>query len=206
MGFRPALPVCVAALLASAGVGAEPAQIKFAFPSPPTSFLNTMAATPWMQRVEKDAGGEIEFKFYPGPSLANTSNVYDRILNGVADIGRGVFFNLVATFPRTSVTALPFEGEGCIESSVALWRLYEKGILAGDDYDKVRPLALFVFPQSNINTTRPIAVAADLKGLKLAVLSRPISQIVDVLGGTPITMVPPEMYPGLQRGLVQGLV
>jgi TRAP-type C4-dicarboxylate transport system substrate-binding protein len=47
---------------------------------------------------------------------------------------------------------------------------------------------------------------ADLRGMKLAALSRPIAQIVDTLGGTPVTMVPPEMYPSMQRGLVHGLV
>jgi TRAP-type C4-dicarboxylate transport system substrate-binding protein len=198
--------IFAAALLASAAAQAEPVPLKFAFPSPPSSYLNTMAATPWLESVNKDSDGTLDIKLFPSTSIANTSNVYDRLLNGVADIGRGVFFNLVSSFPRTNVTALPFEGDDCIETSIALWRLYAKGVLAGDDYDKVKPLALFVYPQSNINTNKPVATMADLKGMKLAALSRPIAQIVDALGGTPVTMVPPDMYPSMQRGLVQGLV
>ena len=82
-----------------------------------------------------------------------------------------------------------------------MWRLLAKGVTA-DEYEQVKPLALFTFPPSGYHAKKPIREADDLKGLKIAVFARTNALQVELLGGTPITMQPTEAYQSVQRGLV----
>ena len=150
---------------------AEPVTLKFGFPAPVSSYVNTEGMSPWIDEVEKASGGTLKIKLFAGPTLGTFRDIYDRTLNGVSEISFGVFGPLASQFPRTQVSDLPFESNNTEQSSVALWRLYAKGVLA-PEYDKVKVLALFNFPSSDLHTNKQIETIADLKGQKYAVSSR----------------------------------
>jgi len=192
------------ALCASAA-RAEPVPLKFAFPAPPQSLVHVWGSQPWMEAVQKDSDGTVEIKFFAGPALGNFHNIYDRLLNGVADIAFGTFSDLAGVFPRTSVSNLPFQAQTNAEAGLALWRMIEGGPLA-EEYSKVRTLGIFTFPPSGFHTNKPVKSAADLKGMKLTSNSRVGSRIIELLGAAPVTLTPPEVYQTLQRGLAQGAV
>jgi TRAP-type C4-dicarboxylate transport system substrate-binding protein len=193
----------LAAALASAA-SAEPAQLKYAFPGAPQALIYTQAMVPWAEQVTKESEGTIEVKLFPGMNLASPSNVLDRILNGVAEMG----YMLVGFFPdqfrRSTVAMLPYESRTPQEAALANWRLYEKGVFA-DEFARVMPLALPVFTNMSIHSKKPIRTMADMKGVKVASMSRTMSEVVDKLGGTPITMPPADMYSSLQRGTVDAV-
>jgi TRAP-type C4-dicarboxylate transport system substrate-binding protein len=183
---------------------AEPLQLKFAYPATTATKVYADGIAPWVENVNKDADGTIEFKVFPGPALGNFNNIYDRILNGVVEAAFGTFGSLTGQFPKTDVSGLPFEGENCFEASVAIWRLLEKGVTA-DEYVKIKPLGLFTFPPGGYQAKKPIRTADDLKGLKVAVFARITAQQVELLGGTPVTMMPTEAYAAMQRGLTNAV-
>jgi len=179
----------------------EPASVKFAFPAPPGSWANRLGIGPWIEEVQKEAGGTLEIKFFPGPALGTFNNIYDRVVAGVADMAFSTFGQLTGQFEKTSVTQLPATSKEYIPTSVALWRIYEKGVIA-DEFTKVRPLALFTFPGDGLHSAKPILTAADMKGLKIAVSSRIQSEAYQAAGAAPVTMTPSEIYTAVQRGLV----
>src|SRR5262249_49012176 len=59
----------VVALAPQAQAADEPASVKFAFPAPPGSWANRLGITPWIEEAQKQAGGTLEIKFFPGPAL-----------------------------------------------------------------------------------------------------------------------------------------
>jgi TRAP-type C4-dicarboxylate transport system substrate-binding protein len=201
--MRGVLSVVIAALAAGAhaATAAEPMAIKFAYPASGSTKLFLDGVQPWVEQVNAQSNGTVEVKVFLGPALGTFNNIYDRTLNGVTEISFGIFGALGGQFPKTNVSSLPFEGENCTETSVAMWRLLAKGVTA-DEYDQVRPLGLFTFPPSGYHAKKPIREADDLKGLKIAVFARTNAQQVELLGGTPITMQPTESYQSVQRGLV----
>ena len=71
------------------------------------------------------------------------------------------------------------------------------------EYTAVKPLAIFTFPSSIVHSTKEIKSAADMQGLKFAVSGRIAAEAVTRLGGAPVTMSQTELYPALQRGMVQ---
>ncbi|OGA44055.1 MAG: hypothetical protein A3G25_07995 [Betaproteobacteria bacterium RIFCSPLOWO2_12_FULL_63_13] len=202
---------CVAAATAAAiaftapSFAADPVQLKFGFPAPAASFVNTQGMTPWIKEVEKAAEGTVEIKLFPGPTLGNFRNIYDRTLKGVVDIAFGIFGPLAGQFRQTAVASLPFEVNSSLEAALGLWRLTENGTLA-KEFDKVKVLALFAFPSAHVHTKSPIKSLAELKGMKFSVSSRELGQIVVNLGGAPVSMPPPDVYQSISRGLVDGVI
>ena len=201
MRINLALAACAAAVLgASAAAGAEPVALKWGFPAPPTSWVNTKGIATWTKEVVPASGDAIEIKVFPGSSVASFANVYDRLLNGVIEIGFGTFGEVGDVFPKTMVSSLPFEAQNTAESGVALWRLYSKDVIA-DEYKAVKPLAFFAFGMGVLHSTKPIARLDDLKGMKVITTSKSTSDSVHLLGGVPVTMTPSEIYQALQRGV-----
>ncbi|HKT19488.1 MAG TPA: TRAP transporter substrate-binding protein [Stellaceae bacterium] len=182
---------------------ADTVTLKFGFPAPSTSYVNTDGMTPWIKDVEKAAGGTLNIKLFAGPALGTFRDIYDRTINHVVEISFGVFGPLASEFPRTQVSDLPFLSNNTELSSVALWRLYASGALA-PEYSRVKVLALFNFPSSLLNTHKPIKTIEDLKGQKYAVSSRMAGQVAEALGSAPVTLTPTEIYEALNRGVVDG--
>jgi len=184
---------------------AEPVTLKFGFPAPPTSYVNTEGMTPWINDVEKAAGGTLKIQLFAGPALGNFNNIYDRTVENVAQISFGTFGAYASVFVRTQVTDLPFINDDTRSSSVALWRLYAKGLL-NPEYEKVKVLALFTFPGSILNSNKPIKTLEDVKGMKLAASSRTLGEAAIDMGAAPITLTPSDLYEAQNRRVVDGIL
>ncbi len=196
--------VLAASGLAMASAYADPVQVKFAYPSAPNNALFAQGAQAWADDVTKAADGAIEIKIFAGGVIGDNSNMYDRITNGVTDIGLAVFGPVSSLFPKTNVGTLPFEARNHREDALALWHLYQKGIIT-DEFAKVKPLGFIVFPGLVIHSKKPIHNLADMKGLKISVEGRVLSTMMPRLGASPISLQPGELYASLQRGLVEAV-
>ena len=120
----------------------ETIHLKLPMNAPITSPVYVRSTKPWIEEVEKDAGGLIKIDTYPGGQLASPSNILDRLVNNVFELAYGIHGSIGSQFPKTSVAELPFLATEGTHSSVALWDLFKNGTIASE-YAKVRPLALF---------------------------------------------------------------
>jgi TRAP-type transport system periplasmic protein len=198
-----AVTLAAALLIPAAAPDAETAQpLRFAYPGPPNTPYNTKVFMPWAEEATKASGGTAEVKIFAGPTLGTNLNLYDRTIAGVADIAFGVFGPLSSQFPQANVATLPFESRNQSEAALALWRLYDKGVISGE-FGKVRVLALMVFPGLVVHAKKPIQSLADIKGMKISVEGRVLSAAVEQLGAVPISLTPAELYESLQRGMVE---
>ena len=202
---RALLIAAVVALCASAAAAQETISLKLGSAVPPNSWPNTRGTIAWTQAVEKDSGGLILFQNFLGGTVVTQRNTYDRLLNGVVDAVYAAFAETPGTFKKITVSTLPFEAPRAIDASIALWRLYESGLVS-DEMAAARPICIFAYNPSGLQTSRPIAKAEDLKGIKLATIARAAAEELTLLGGTPVTMPPSEIYQSIQRGLVAGAV
>ena len=183
-----------------AGAQTEPVQIKFAIPTPPQSPTN-MALQAWAEDTAKASNGALQIQTFLGPTVATIFNAYDRVINGVIDIGFGNFGPLATQFPKSAVVTLPFESRAGRESTLGFWRIYANGTIA-DEYAKVHPIGLLTFPGVYLHGKKPVHNLADLKGLKVAAQGRVITKAVENLGATPIATAVAEFYTALQRGTI----
>jgi TRAP-type C4-dicarboxylate transport system substrate-binding protein len=184
----------------------QPVELRFAFPAPPNSPLNTQGYAEWAKDVTAASGGTLTIRIMAGPAFSTFDNVYDRILKGVADMGFGVSDSIGGQFVKTSVANLPFEFEDPKHASVALWRMLNNGLIA-DEFKDVKPLTVWVFGHAAIHTKNvKIKSLADVKGLKLRAGGKLEGDIISALGASPVTLNPTEIYQSIASGLIEGAV
>jgi len=195
------IPAFIGTLAFALTAHAEPIVLKFNSPAPPPSFLHANAFNPWAKAVTDASGGTVKVQMYYGGTLGGFAVTYDRVVDGVADIGFILTALAKGKFKQQDVAALPFESKSSLAAATALWKIYEKGVTAGE-FDAVKPLGIWTFPNSAINAPKPVKSLEDLKGSKIT-MSNPIAgRTIVALGAAPVAMPPTEVYQALARGLV----
>lgn len=188
------------AVVLSAQAGAEPIVLKFNSPAPPPSFLHGGAFNPWAKAVTEASAGTLKVEMYYGGTLGGFNVTYDRVVDGVADIGFILTALAGGKFRQQDVAALPFESKSSLAAATALWNIFAKDVTAGE-FDAVKPLGIWTFPNSALNAKQPVRTLDDLKGRKIAVSNAIAGRTVVALGTAPVTMPPTEVYQALSRGL-----
>lgn len=202
--------LAAAAIVAAMAAGAQRVQaadtivLKFGFPPPPNTWINTVGITPWGQDVTKRTNGLVEVQVFGGGSVVNFRNVYDRVQNSVVDMGYGALAEVCEPCVRVGVSALPFEADSSSATSIVLWKLVADGTIA-DDFARVKPLAVFGLPSGTLHTKSPVTKLEDAKGMKIIASGRYQAQYADALGAVPVTITNAEAYQALDRGLAQGI-
>jgi TRAP-type C4-dicarboxylate transport system substrate-binding protein len=186
-----------------------PAQtvLKFATTLPPTNPLISQFYEPWAKRVNEAAGSEFQIQVINGPTFANAVNVWDRTADGIADIGWGIHGAVNLPFPKSTLISLPLlvqEGK-LANAAVALWRLYQSGLIA-DEYKNVKPIALIGTPVQGLSSRTPITKLDDMRGLKVRAADKSVADMVAALGGSPISVPAAEVYQALSQGVVSASV
>lgn len=203
---RSRIALLAAALVAAplAARAAEPIVLKFGFPPPPNTWINTKGITPWGEEVTKRTNGLVEIKVFGGGSVVNFRNVYDRVLNSVVDMGYGALAEVCGPCVRVGVSQLPFQTNSSTEASAALWNLVADG-MAAEDFALVKPLAVFGLPAGTLHTKTPVSKLDDLKGMKIIASGRYQAMFAEALGAVPVTITNAEAYQALSRNLAQGI-
>lgn len=191
--------------LASSGARAEEINLLFATTGIGTANFNVRFFHPWAERINEQAKGLIHIDVRDGEAIANTVNVYERVQEDVVQIGWVLPAVVAGKYPRTNVTALPFEVDTAEHGSVALWRLYKSGALDAE-YDTMHPLFLNNFPPNGIHLAKAPKTLANFNGLKIAPGSKVGGDVVASLGGAPISVLVNDYYSSLQRGMIDGVL
>ena len=202
---RAALALVVTAFLVVPARADEPIVLKLPIGSPLTSPVFLNATKPWIEDIEKEGEGIVKIQVFPPGSLNSPENVYDRLVNNVYELAYGIHGPITTVFPRTSVAELPFLATESEHASQALWDLVANGTIASE-YAAVRPLGLFIYPQTQLHFTKPVRTMAEMKGIKIGAQSRVMADIADMLGATPITTAPPDVYAMASRNLITGVM
>jgi TRAP-type transport system periplasmic protein len=205
MLLKTIIAIAIAGYLTLAAARAdEPVTLRFAIPgSSPQSSTYTTVFQPWMAKVEADSAGQL--KLQPFFTIANFGNVYERVTADAADVGYAVEGSIGGKFVRSSVVELPSDIISGKAAAGAFWKIYEDGLIASE-YQEVRPLALFVFPQNILNSWKPLATLSDLKGLRVATLSGGAAKIADKLGAAPISTSPPNLFEMMQHRTADAVI
>lgn len=168
--------------------------------SPNSAFFNA-----WAQRVNDASQGTLKIEVRDGATLANFGNSYDRTINDVVQIGWIQHAFVAGKFPLSEISNLPFMSDDNATCSVTLRRLYKSGLL-DSEYTDVVPIWFGCLGQTGMHFAKPIRSNDNLGGLKLRVAGKVPSQLVERMGGTPVSMAAENMYESLQRGTIDGAV
>jgi TRAP-type C4-dicarboxylate transport system substrate-binding protein len=189
----------------SAAANAQETKLLFATVTAPTSAMAEQVLRPWAARVNEQGKGVLQLDVREGFALANYGNVYSRVLDDVVQVAFALQAPIGGQFKLSEVAGLPFMWDDAEISSVALWRLYQSGAMNAE-YADVYPIMLSTIAQSSLHLSKPPRSFDDLGGLKVMGDGRMLSQIISLLGATPISLQINEVYEGIQRNTLDGVL
>lgn len=160
----------------------------------------------WADKVEAESNGRIKIDRFPAMQLGGKPNeLYDQVVDGVADIVWTVAGYTPGRFPRAEVFELPFIMTNAEATSRAYWNLYESD-MKDADYKDVHMIGVWVHGPGVIHSKAPITDVADLNGVKLRAPTRTTNMLFSQLGATPIGMPVPAVPESLSKGVIDATV
>ena len=160
------------------------------------------------QKVKEKTNGEIEINIFPAAQLYQTKAVPSAVATGALEIG----YNLFGVWTKDTISEIndvPFlitnyqQAGKAWDNNERLFKYYTKTM----ESRKLKPLGVVIFGSLfDLSSSKKIANPDDFSGKKIRTYSALASESIRALGGSPVTMVPGEMYLGLQSGTVDSAI
>jgi TRAP-type C4-dicarboxylate transport system substrate-binding protein len=188
-------------LINPSGSSAKDITMKYATFFPPTHSQSQLAEA-WCKAVEEKTEGRVKFEFYPGGSLLNGKQIYDGVVDDIADVGFSVLAYTAGRFPVTAALDLPLGYPSGVVATKVANDVYNT--LKPTEFDDVHLLYLHAHGPGFINTRdKEAKKLEDLKGLRIRSTGMSAG-MVKSLGGTPVAQSMGDAYESLQKGVVDG--
>lgn len=202
-----ALVLGAGALLGSSlAVAQEKVSLRVASFMAPQGFLAEQVVRKYLDRVVADSQGTLEYKLFPGGTLGRApAEQLKLVQDGVADMAIVIPAYTPGAFENFDVSQLPGLADDTRTASMALWKVYEAGLLPTPD--KVKVLGLVTTASNVLHTRKPTPAVKDLAGLKIRAAGGLQMQMVEAAGGAGVGNVRgPEIAEALSRNLLDGVL
>ncbi|NTU60099.1 MAG: TRAP transporter substrate-binding protein, partial [Deltaproteobacteria bacterium] len=192
----------ICSLSAKSFGAAEPIKLRAANYLPPTHKMSLLTA--WFcDEVKKRTNGRVEINYSPGGSLLSPVKMYNGVVQGIADIGFTHTAYTRGRFPVTETLDLPLGFPSGYVATQVSNDFYAK--FKPKEWDDVQVLYFATSGPLVIHTiAKPVKTLADLAGLKIRATGQ-MSDVVKVLGATPVPLEMPDVYESLRRGVIDGV-
>ena len=171
---------------------------------PPVHVIYREILTPWAQEVTKATNGEVKVTLYPSMQLGGKPpELYRQAVDGVADLVFTLPGYTSPAFPRTQMIELPGLKPDGVAATNMMWDLLDPYLLP--EYQGTKVIALWGAEDAGlIARTKPIRSLDDLKGMRMRAPSAAQAKQLEVMGAVPVAMPITDVYPGLERGVIDG--
>ena len=156
----------------------------------------------WIQAIDEATDGQVKITSYPGETLLKAADVYNGVVQGIADIGMSCFSYTRGRFPVLEAFELPgITYANSKSASMVAW----KGIteLNPVEVQDTHLMMVVATGPGDLFTKTPVRTLDDLKGMEIRATGLSATTI-SLLGGTPVAMSQAETYEALQKGVVKG--
>jgi TRAP-type transport system periplasmic protein len=195
----------IALLLSGRITGAQPIELKLAY------FVGDQHAMSqwlikWANNLEKDSGGRITVKRFPGSQMGPVQQHYDFVRTGQADVAWFLHGATPGRFPLTELVQVPYLVGSAEIGTKVLNDPELRSKYLDAEHKGVKVLLLLTHQPGNVHTTKkPIRTVEDMKGLRIRFASPTIRDFIAALGGTPVGVLPTEQVEQLQKGTIDGV-
>lgn len=189
--------------LAASGATAQDT-VTLASPAPGPAAINAFLAQ-WAKDVTTASEGALVVNFVPGGVLGREGQMRDRVSAGVVDIAWDFQGYYPGNYDKSAVVEQPFQFRNAAEGSRAFQAIFEAGVLEGE-YEDVKVLGLFTFPNASLMLVNPLGKLADMDGRKVTAQNPTMQAAVEALGGVALNLPIPDWYPALSRGTIDGAI
>jgi len=192
------------AALASAAAPARAQELRLSTFVSPVHVIYREILVPWTQDVAKATNGEVKVTLYPSMQLGGKPpELFRQAVDGVADLVFTLPGYTSPAFPRTQMIELPGLKPDGIAATNMMWDLLDPYLLP--EFEGTKVIALWGAEDAGL-MTRGAAIRSldDVKGKRMRAPSAAQAKQLEVMGAVPIAMPITELYPGLERGVIDG--
>ncbi|WP_341890885.1 TRAP transporter substrate-binding protein [Variovorax sp. YR752] len=192
--------LAAAALLAA---GPALAQTKWDLPAayPATNFHSENLAQ-FAADVDKASAGKLKITVHANASLFKAPEIKRAVQGGQAQIGEILLVNFANEWPIFGADGLPFLADS-YDSGMRLYQAQKPLLEKKLGEQGLMLLYSVAWPPQGIYAKKPIASAADLKGIKWRAYSPATARIAELVGAQPVTVQAAEFAQALATGVVE---
>ena len=190
--------------LALAGAAcAVQAQTKWDLPAAyaATNF-HTENLTQFAGDVDKATGGKLKITVHANASLFKAPEIKRAVQGGQAQIGEILLANFQNEWQIFGADGLPFLADS-YEASAKLYQAQRPVMEKKFAEQGLMLLFAVPWPPQGIYVKKPIASAADLKGVKWRAYSPATARIAELVGAQPVTVQAAELQQAMATGVVE---
>jgi len=192
-----------AAMLAAA---AAHAQVKWDLPSayPATNF-HTENLVAFANDVDRASGGKLKITVHAGASLFKAPEIKRAVQGGQAQAGEILLVNFQNEWQIFGADGLPFLADSYDEAA-KLWRLQKPMLEKKLAEQGMMVLYSVPWPPQGVYSKKPLANAADLRGIKWRAYSPATARIGELVGAQPVTVQAAEVSQAFATGVVESMI
>ena len=201
-------PMCSARTAATLLIGslvglAAQAQTKWDLPAayPATNF-HTENLVQFASDVDKATGGKLKITVHANASLFKAPEIKRAVQGGQAQIGEILLANFQNEWQIFGADGLPFLADSYDESA-KLYKAQKPALEKKLGEQGMMLLYSVAWPPQGIYTKKPVASAADLKGIKWCAYSPATARIAELVSAQPVTVQAAEFAQALATGVVE---
>lgn len=196
------------------GTASEPVTLTFQeIYAPGNMFADSDIA--YGELVNEYSDGSVDFEFFWSSAIVPSNEIASAMDDGLVDVGRiqppaspadYPVLNWVSSASSLNVQAFPGGLLQKIGAHLEFFMNSEHGtpqLNAELDSLGIRPIAGFaIVQQYDMFCSKPVTTLEDFAGLKVRVAGQAWIDEIENLGGTPVALIPEEIYEAYQRGVV----
>jgi TRAP-type transport system periplasmic protein len=194
--------VAVAALMSTTAWSQTKWDLASAYP--PANFhtenLNAFAAD-----VDKATGGKLKITVHANASLFKAPEIKRAVQGGQAQAGEILLVNYQNEWPVFGADGLPFLADS-YEESMKLYKAQKPLLDKKLGEQGMQLLYSVAWPPQGIYTKKPLASAADLKGIKWRAYSPATARIAELVGAQPVTIQAAEVSQAFATVVVESMM
>lgn len=192
-------------LAAAFALPAKAEQLRFSSFEPPVAFLTAKVFPEWGRRVSEATGGEVTVKMFAGGTLGRSPAQQLKLVeDGVADVAFIVPGYNPGVFPGVTVGELPFTVTSAKAGSVALWQMFEQGMLKGD-FAKFKIIGLFTTSPQAVASKGAIMSPDEMQGRNFRASSPTLLAAIEKMGAVAVGgITAPTIAESISRGVIEG--
>ena len=192
-----------AALLAAA---AAQAQTKWDLPAAyPASNFHTENLVQFAADVDKATAGKLKINVHANASLFKAPEIKRAVQGGQAQIGEILLVNYQNEWQIFGADGLPFLADSYDEAA-KLWKVQKPILEKKLNEQGMSVLYAVAWPPQGVYSKKPLASAADMKGLKWRAYSPATSRIAELVGAQPVTVQAAEVSQAFATGVTESMM
>jgi TRAP-type C4-dicarboxylate transport system substrate-binding protein len=196
-----------AALLAGAAVlNLAQAQTQWDLPAAyPASNFHTENLVQFAADVDKATAGKLKITVHAGASLFKAPEIKRAVQGGQAQIGEILLVNFQNESPIYGIDGLPFLADSYAEAK-KLYKAQKPALEKLLGSQGMMLLYAVAWPPQGIYSKKPLASAADLKGMKWRAYSPATARIAELVGAQPVTVQAAEVSQAFATGVTEAMM